>query len=224
MDESITRERIERNLKEVRARIAEAARRAGRSDESVRLVAITKSVGLDEARALYDLGVTDFGENRVDDARAKIEAINGPACWHMVGNVQRRKALDIVTRFDRVDAVDRLEIAEALDKRCREVGKIIPVLIEVNVSGEESKHGFEPHEVASAIEQIGAFDTLRVEGLMTMAPFVEDPEMVRPVFARLRELAGKLNLHELSMGMTNDFEVAVEEGATQVRIGTALFV
>jgi len=224
MDSSTTRERIAQNLEEVRARITEAARRAGRSPESVRLVAVTKSVGIAEAQALLDLGVTDLGENRVDIAQNKIEAIEKPVCWHMIGNVQRRKARDIVVLFDRVDAVDRIEVAEALDKRCRELGKILPILIEVNVSGEESKHGFEPDEVAGIIDRIGALDALRVEGLMTMAPFVGDPETVRPVFARLRDLAAQLDLHALSMGMTNDFEVAIEEGATEVRVGTALFV
>jgi len=151
---------------------------------------------------------------------------SGPAvCWHMVGSVQRRKAKDVVALFHRVDSVDRLELAEALDRRCEELGKrLLPILIEVNVSGEASKHGFEPADLEAAVQCIARLSHLKLEGLMTMAPLVDDPETVRPVFARLRQAAQRFGLAELSMGMTNDFEVAIEEGATEVRIGTALFV
>lgn len=217
-------ERIARNLDQVRGRIAAAAQRAGRAPDDVRLVAVTKTVGVDEARILCDLGVTDLGENRPELARDKIEAIDRPARWHMIGAAQRRKAKVVVELFDCVDAVDRVALAEALERRCQEHDKHLPVLIEVNVAGEEGKHGFTHDEVESAIEAIGRLEHLHVEGLMTMAPFVDDPEVLRPVFARLRELGERLGLEELSMGMTNDFEIAVEEGATQVRIGTALYV
>lgn len=217
-------DRIARNLEEVQGRIAAAAQRAGRAPDDVRLVAVTKTVGVDEARILCDLGVTDLGENRPELARDKIEALERPARWHMIGAAQRRKAKDVVELFDCVDAVDRVALAEALDRRCQEFDKHLPVLIEVNVAGEEAKHGFTHDNVESAIEAIEALEHLHVEGLMTMAPFVDDPEVLRPVFARLRELAERVGLEELSMGMTNDFEIAVEEGATQVRIGTALYV
>ena len=219
------RARIEENLRQVQQRIADAAARAGRPPNAVRLLAVTKSVGVEEARALCDLGVTHLGENRVEDARAKVE-ITGPAiCWHMIGSVQRRKAKEVVALFHRVDSVDRLELAEALDRRCEELGKrLLPILIEVNVSGEATKHGFEPADLESAVQYIARLPHLKLEGLMTMAPLVDDPAAVRPVFARLRQAAERLGLTELSMGMTNDFEVAIEEGATEVRIGTALFV
>lgn len=217
------RSRIERNLERVRGRICAAAERAGRDPGSVRLVAVTKTVGVEEARILVELGVTDLGENRVEGAREKIEAVGHGARWHMIGNVQRRKARDVVGLFDTVDSVDRVEVGEALAQRCLEQGRELEVLLEVNVSGEASKHGFEPENVADAVRQMAQWRSLHVRGVMTMAPFVADAEAVRPVFARLRRLAGELGLAEVSMGMTNDFEVAVEEGATQVRIGSALF-
>ena len=214
---------IERNLERVRGRICAAAERAGRDPGSVRLVAVTKTVGVEEARILVELGVTDLGENRVDGVREKIEAVGHGARWHMIGNVQRRKARDVVGLFDTVDSVDRVEVGEALALRCAEQGRELEVLLEVNVSGEASKHGYKPENVADAVRQMAQWRVLHVRGVMTMAPFVEDAEAVRPVFARLRRLAGELGLAEVSMGMTNDFEVAVEEGATQVRIGSALF-
>ena len=214
---------IERNLERVRARMAEAAGRSGRSSDSVRLVAVTKAVGIEEARTLLELGVRDLGENRVEDARPKVDVVGSQAQWHMIGTVQRRKAGEVVELFACVDSVDRVELAEALERKCTEHEKMMPVLLEVNVSGEASKHGFVPVDLPSALERIYRLAHLRAEGLMTMAPLVDDPEEVRPVFAALRKLAEQVGLSVLSMGMSNDFEVAIEEGATQVRIGTALF-
>ena len=217
------RDVIERNLEEVRRRISEAALRAGRAPDSIRLVAVVKTVGIEEIQTLLELGVTDMGENRVEGARLKVEAAGSKARWHMIGTVQRRKAGDVAALFDCVDSVDRIESAEAIDRKCAERGRVMSVLLEVNVSGEASKHGFTPPELPAALERIGLLSYVRVEGLMTMAPLVDDPEEVRPVFAGLRKLAEPLGLRELSMGMSNEFEVAIEEGATQVRIGTALF-
>lgn len=217
------RDNIERNIAQVRRHIAAAAERAGRKAHTVRIIPVTKAVGVDEIRILYDLGFREFGENRVDDARPKVLALDGPIQWHMIGNVQRRKAGDVVELFDYVDSLDRLELAEALEWRCERAGKSIHVLIEVNVSGEPTKHGFSLYEVPGALEQISRLDHLSVDGLMTMTPLVEDPDETRPFFEVLRQLGEELGLKELSMGVTNDYEVAVEEGATQVRIGTALF-
>ena len=211
------------NLEEIRRRMNAAALRAGRAPESVRLVAVTKTEGLDAIESLLALGVTDLGENRVEVARPKVEDVGSRARWHMIGSVQRRKAADVVALFDCVDSVDRFELVEALERRCAETGKVMPVLLEVNVSGEASKHGFTSEELPAALEQMRAFVHVRVDGVMTMAPFVDDPEEVRPVFAGLKKLADSLGLPEISMGMSNDFEVAIEEGATQVRVGTALF-
>jgi len=214
---------IEQNLQTVRERIASACARSHRLPDTVRLIAATKYVGVEEIRILQALGVTDFGENRVHDAQPKIEAIGRDVCWHMIGTVQRRKARDIVAWFDSVDSVDRVEVAQALEKRCALQERTLPVLLEVNVSGEESKHGFAPEDLAAVVEQVGAMEHIQLRGLMTMAPFYDDPDRTRPVFARLTELAETIGLPERSMGMTNDYEVAIEEGATQVRIGSALF-
>lgn len=221
---ALSRSRIQENLEDVQKRMEAAAARVGRPAESVRLIAVTKAVGVEEARIIHELGVKHLGENRIHIAKEKIEAMGDTVCWHMIGSLQRRKARDVAALFQYFDAVDRIEIAEALQRRCEEVDKVLQVLIEVNVSGELAKHGFEPDALHGAIKTIKIFERLEVKGLMTMAPFVDDPEEVRPVFARLRELAQGEGLEELSMGMTNDYEVAIEEGATQVRIGTALFV
>lgn len=219
----LTREQIAENLNAIQARIAAAADRADRNAEQVRLVGVTKSVGVSEAKFLFELGVTHLGENRVEEAGEKVAALDTGVTWHMIGAIQRRKARDVVDKFHCVDAVDRLKLAETLQRRCEEAGKTMPILLEVNVSGEKAKHGFTPEELPKALDAVRALDRLTIRGLMTMAPFVDDPEHTRPVFAKLRELAGKFELPDVSMGMTNDFEIAIEEGATEVRIGSALF-
>ncbi|NUM53046.1 MAG: YggS family pyridoxal phosphate-dependent enzyme [Candidatus Hydrogenedentes bacterium] len=211
------------NLRRIQDRITNAMARAGRSGEPPTLVAVTKSVGLSEIGELRRLGVTHFGENRVKPAETKIDGCGPGVSWHMIGTVQRRKAKDVVRIFDFVDAVDRVELAAELAVRAAERRIVLPVLLEVNVSGEESKHGFTPAELSSALDQVRTFDSLKVEGLMTMAPLHDDVERTRPVFAGLCALANRLGLRRVSMGMSNDFEVAIEEGSTEVRIGTALF-
>ncbi len=222
---SVAPESIARNLAAVRARIAEAASRANRPSDSIRMVAVTKTVGADEIRALVALGVDHLGENRVEMARPKIAALESSAVhWHMIGAVQRRKARDVVELFDTVDAVDRTELADALQQRCLEQDRRLSVLIEVNVSGEAQKHGFAPDAVKTVLKHMASLDRLKVEGLMTMAPLGAPEPELRRVFGGLRLLADRLELPERSMGMSDDFEVAVEEGATQVRIGTALFI
>jgi pyridoxal phosphate enzyme (YggS family) len=220
---SVPQSKIAENLYRIRERINAAALRAGRDPAAVRLLAVTKAVGMDETRALVDLGVADLGENRIDPARAKIDALGHGVRWHMIGSVQRRKARDVAALFDCVHSVDRLDLAEALDARAADRETPLDVFVEVNVSGEESKHGFRPEALPAALEALRRAARLRVAGLMTMAPLVEDPETVRPVFAGLRRLAQAHGLEGLSMGMSNDYEVAVEEGATIVRIGSALF-
>ena len=214
---------IERNLAQIRRRIAEAAKRVGRPPEDVQLIAVTKTVGLLETEVLVELGVSHLAENRPEMAEAKITAVGHSVCWHMIGNIQRRKIQTVIKNFDTVDSVDRLEVAEALNKKCAELGKQLPILIEVNVSGEHSKHGFAPATLEDALFRISSFQFLRVDGFLTMAPFVVHPEETRPIFAALRRLRSLYGLRELSMGMSNDFEIAIEEGATQVRIGSALF-
>lgn len=215
--------RLHANLNAVQARIAAACNRAGREFNSVQLVAVTKAVGIDECRILHALGVTHMGENRIEIAAPKVEALGSAITWHMIGNIQRRKAREVVQIFDRVDAVDRLELAEALQRRLEGTDKHLPVLLEVNVSGEVSKHGFAPEDLPNALRDLGAFNHLQITGLMTMAPFDAPEPDIRAYFRHLKALTRDHGLPECSMGMTNDYEIAIEEGATQVRIGSALF-
>jgi pyridoxal phosphate enzyme (YggS family) len=217
-------ERIRTNLLRIQERIANAAARSGRAPDAVRMVAVTKSVGLAEVQILHQLGLTHFGESRVDAAKSKILAAPPGLLWHMIGTIQRRKVPDVVDAFPYVDAVDRLELAQALQRHAAAAGKRLEVLVEVNVSGEQAKHGFAPAALPAALETIAALDALHVRGLMTMAPFDAPENMLHSVFATLRELARAHQLPELSMGMSDDFEIAVEEGATEVRMGRGLFL
>jgi pyridoxal phosphate enzyme (YggS family) len=219
------RQRIKANVARARDRIARAAERAGRDPGRVTLVAVTKSVGLPEMQALIEAGITHLAENRLQNAEPKMAALAGNRAivWHMIGPVQRRKARDVAALFHRVDSVDRLEAAEALQRRCEELSLTLRVLLEVNISGEAQKHGFDPPQLDEALTRIRGFDRLLVEGLMTMAPFDVEEPILRRVFAGLRALGEAHGLPALSMGMSQDFEFAVEEGATEVRLGTILF-
>jgi pyridoxal phosphate enzyme (YggS family) len=230
-DANDTKARIERNLQSVRTRIADAARRSGRDPSDVQLVAVTKTVGVAEILSAADLGIDIVGENRVREALTKRDRVGDRVKWHMVGHLQRRKVRDAVSVFDCIHSVDSLALAMEIDKRCTHLGKIMPVLFEANLSGEETKFGLSPDETPTVIRQASALEHIRVDGLMTMAPLVSDAEEVRPCFRRLAQLAESVaseaipnvSMKQLSMGMTNDFEVAIEEGATAVRIGTAIF-
>ncbi len=225
------KEQIAANIERVRARIAAAAERVGRAPEEVTLVAVTKTRTPDEITAAYRAGVRHFGENRVEEAEAKVPLLDlTGTTWHMVGHLQSRKARRAIRLFDIIHSVDSVKLARRLDRLAAEEGKTLPVLIEVNVSGEESKYGFHPGDLDEAVPQIVVLSHLRVEGLMTVAFIATDPEEVRPVFAALRRLRDELRERfpqsewkHLSMGMTDDFEVAIEEGATMVRIGRAIF-
>ncbi len=216
-------QRIGRNLEMIRQRIASAALRSGRDPNSVRLVGVSKSASLEETAALFQLGVIDLAENRVEQASGKIRALGAGPQWHCIGNLQRRKARQAVSLFQSIDAVDRLSLAETLQRQCEEQGCRVQVLLEVNVSGETKKHGFAPDELSGALVAMRSFDRLDVLGLLTMAPFDAPEPVLRGVFGGLSQLAQTHGLAELSMGMTDDFEIAIEEGATQVRIGRALF-
>jgi pyridoxal phosphate enzyme (YggS family) len=233
MDQSIDRG-IATNLAVVRERIAAAAGRAGRRPSDITLVAVTKTRTPAQIKAAYEAGVRHIGENRVEEAEAKQPLLDLPeAAWHMVGHLQSRKAKRAVNCFDIVHSVDSAKLARRLDRLAAERGKTLPVLIEVNVSGEISKYGYHLDDRAvleAAAAEIVALPHLRVDGLMTVAFIAQDPEEVRPVFARLRDLRDAFRerfpqgkwMH-LSMGMTDDYEVAIEEGATLVRIGRAIF-
>jgi len=227
-----SRQKLKQNLSDVRRRMAEAARRSGRPPGAVTLVAVTKTVAAETARALIELGVSDLGENRVQEARAKVHRLaDCPVRWHMIGHLQRNKAREAVRLFALIHSVDSGRLAEALQRRAAEENRVVPVLLEVNTSGEAAKFGAAPAELEELAVAVDASAHLELRGLMTMAPIVEEPELARPYFARLRELRDRTNacgrlrkpMTELSMGMTQDFEVAIEEGATMVRIGSALF-
>jgi len=214
---------VKANLEQVRARIAAAARRAGRDPADVRLIAVTKGVPVEQIQEVLAGGVQEIGENRVQEAREKQPAIGREVRWHLIGHLQRNKAKQALEFFDLIHSVDDLELAEAIQKAADSSGRSVEVLIEVNAARIPTRFGVAPEETPALVEKIRGLNRLRVLGLMAMAPYVEDQEQTRPVFRQVRELAGRLGLKELSMGMSNDFEVAVEEGATMVRIGSAIF-
>ncbi|MGD8814732.1 MAG: YggS family pyridoxal phosphate-dependent enzyme [Anaerolineales bacterium] len=231
------RKQIETNLSVVRTRIEEAAQRVGRDLENVELVAITKGYPIEFIQHAHVLGLRHFGENRVEEAVPKLDALTDltDLVWHMVGHVQSRKAKTVAPRFDWVHSVDSLKLARRLDRFAAEAGRRLPVLLECNVSGEQSKAGWALWErdrwpqILPVFSEVLALEYLEVHGLMTMAPWTTDWELVRNVFRRLRELRELLEAdlpghwEELSMGMSSDFEIAIEEGATMVRIGQAIF-
>ena len=187
------------------------------------LIAVSKAIEPESVEAALAAGQTLFGESKIQEARAKIPLISGHARWHLVGHLQTNKARDAVTLFELIHSVDSLKLAVELDKCAERAGKTQAILLEINVSGEASKFGLKPDVLESTVGDINKLTRLEVQGLMTIAPFAEETERARPYFRRLRELRDALGLRELSMGMTHDFEVAIEEGATMVRIGTAIF-
>jgi hypothetical protein len=223
------------NLARVRQRISDAAARSGRAGEAVRLVAVTKTVGSEEIAALAALGQRDFGESRAEQLAARAaeaEAAGLGARWHMIGHLQRRKVRDLLASGALIHGLDSMSLAEEIEKRAAEAGlATVGVLLEVNISGEEQKYGLWPDEVEEVVVELAGLAHLDLRGLMTMAPQADDAESARPVFRGLRELRDRINaagvyprpLVELSMGMSQDYAVAVEEGATLVRVGTALF-
>ena len=222
---------VEDNIRQVREVMAEAARRSGRPASAIRLMAVTKTVDDDRIIDAIRTGVEIIGENYVQEAKRKIEKLGKTGEWHLIGRLQTNKAKYAVHLFDMIHSVDRLELAVELDRRARAAGRVLPVLIEVNVSGEESKSGV-PHDAAlDLVRVVAPLEHLSVRGLMTMPPWSDDPEESRPYFRVLRDLRDKIvgaavprvEMRELSMGMTDDYAVAIEEGATIVRIGRGIF-
>ncbi|MGE5484974.1 MAG: YggS family pyridoxal phosphate-dependent enzyme [Ignavibacteriales bacterium] len=222
---------IEANLASVMDRVGRAARRSGREPRDVTVVAVTKTVPVEGIMEAVRLGITDIGENRVQEARGKYAAIGGQVKWHMIGHLQSNKAKIALEMFDIIHSLDTLSLARELCRLAAVRGKPARTLVQVNVSGEESKFGLPPAELPAFLRAVSEMGNVRVEGLMTIAPFVDDPELARPHFRRLKglfEAAARVPLpgvemRYLSMGMTNDFEVAIEEGANVVRLGTAIF-
>jgi pyridoxal phosphate enzyme (YggS family) len=219
---------IKENLLKVIERIEKAARRAGRDPREIKLVAVSKTVEPARIREAIEAGVSILGENYVQEAQKKIEEIGQPVAWHFIGHLQSNKTKYAVRLFDMIHSLDSPSLAQELNRRAEQTDRIMKVLIEVNLSREVSKFGTDEDRVMNLAKAILSLRRLSLEGLMTMPPYFDNPEMSRPYYVALRELKEKLvrngiSIKELSMGMSNDFEIAVEEGATYVRVGTAIF-
>ena len=211
-------------LEAVKRRIAESCARTSRDPGDVTLVCVTKQASLNSMEDLLALGVNTFGENRVQDALVKYNTIGDRAIWHLVGHLQTNKTKDAVRIFSLIHSVDSVRLAETIDREAGKIGKVQDVLVQVNTSGEETKFGIASCDTEEFLKNISLYSNINIKGLMTIAPEVDDPEKVRPYFRALRELKCKIGgLQILSMGMTNDFEVAIEEGSNMVRIGRAIF-
>ncbi len=224
------RESIRRNIEDVRRRIAEAAASAGRSGD-ITLIAVTKTIPHERIIEAIDAGITDLGENRVQELTDKIGAVDREVNWHMIGHLQKNKVKYIIEKVKLIHSVDSEELCDEIQKRAERAGRIVDVLVQVNVSGEESKFGIPPERTEEFLRRVSEKSNIRVRGLMTIAPLVDDPEKTRPYFRKMYEIfidikrktINNISMDYLSMGMSNDFEVAIQEGSNMVRIGTAIF-
>lgn len=222
---------IAANINTIKQRIAAAAARCNRAPDSIKLLAVTKTVSPEGISKAIDAGINALGENYIQEAKEKIAVIGPRAQWHMIGHLQNNKAKYAVNLFNYIHSVDRMDLARELDKRVRLTGHKLNILIEVNVSGEKTKNGIPADTAITLIKDVSTLETLSVRGLMTMAPYSDNPENSRPYFSELKNLQKSIikegiagiQMEELSMGMTDDFEIAIEEGATIVRIGRAIF-
>ena len=222
---------IRENVQFVRNKIAEACQRSGRDPEEIELVAITKTVDVEQINEAMEAGILVVGENRVQEAWRKFQEVGKGVHWHIVGHLQTNKVKRVLQFADMIHSVDSVYLAREIQTQAEKLDRTIEILIQVNTSGEESKFGLEPEVTISGIEAISAFSNLEIKGLMTIGVFLPNPEDVRPCFKLLRDLKSQVNEHKiagveigtLSMGMTNDYEVAIEEGSTMVRVGTAIF-
>ncbi|HEX2945455.1 MAG TPA: YggS family pyridoxal phosphate-dependent enzyme [Clostridia bacterium] len=222
---------IRDNYEAIRDRVLKAAARAGRDPGEIKIIAVSKTMSADRIKAAYDIGIADFGENRVQELCDKTDILNIGCNWHLIGHLQTNKVKYIIDRVSMIHSLDSLELAGEIQKRAQKAGRRVDVLVQVNVAGEESKFGIKPEETLDFIREAGKLENLRIKGLMTIAPMAENPEEIRWVFANLRKLLidisreniDNIDMDYLSMGMSNDFEAAIEEGSNIVRIGTALF-
>lgn len=219
--------KVEENLKDIYDHIQKACNRVNRNSHDIKIIAVTKYVSTERAMEAVEAGIADLGENRDDGLLAKWEVLKDKPKWHFIGSLQSRKVKNIIDKVDYIHSLDRISLAEEINKRA---SKEMNCLIQVNVSGEESKQGLDPEELQEFIRKMREYPKIRIAGLMTMAPFTSDEQVVRTCFRKLKELQGEIQhmkldyapCNELSMGMSNDYEIAIEEGATMVRIGTAL--
>ncbi len=228
MADALTPATLRERFDRIRHTIGEAARRSGREGSEITIVAVTKGWPTEVVAMAIDVGITDIGENRVQEALSKREALRPGVRFHLVGHLQRNKASRAADLFDVIHSISSVEVAEALSRAAARRDRVIEVLLQVNVAADPAKHGVSPEESASVLERVVPLPCLRVTGLMTIGPLTQSPEESRPYFSALRELRDRLasrwsGLHHLSMGMSADYPVAIEEGATMVRIGTALF-
>ena len=222
---------ISDNLKRVREKIAKAASKVGRNPQDIQLVAVSKTVDIKRIQQAIEVGATILGENYIQEARKKIEEIGQGVRWDFIGHLQSNKVKYAVDLFEMIHSVDRLSLAQEINKAAEKKKEEVRILVQVNISGEEAKSGIDPGGVISLVREIASLPNLSLEGLMTMPPYFDAPEEARPYFTSLRELRDKIlkesiggiSLKELSMGMSGDFEVAIEEGSTLVRVGTAIF-
>ena len=217
------------NLDSIQQRIRAACERTGREASSVTLLGVTKGQPPDAVNEAVRMGLTFFGENKIQEAKAKIPLCSGKPRWHFIGHLQTNKCRDAVELFEMIQSVDSLHVAQEISKRAEQASKTMPILLEVNLAGEASKFGYRPEKLEAELNQINALPRVEIHGLMTVPPWSPNAEAVRPMFRQLRELKERAEqvlgapLPQLSMGMSGDFEVAIEEGATIVRVGTALF-
>ena len=222
---------VAENLEQVRKNIELACRKAGRDPKEVTLISVSKTKPVSMLQEAYDAGSRDFGENKVQEIMDKVPQLPSDIRWHMIGHLQRNKVKYIVDKVALIHSVDSLRLAETIEHEAARHNVTVPVLIEVNVAQEESKFGLKTEEVLSLVESVAAFPHIHIDGLMTIAPYVEDPEENRGIFRQLKKLSvdisakniNNVNMSVLSMGMTGDYQVAVQEGATMVRVGTGIF-
>ncbi len=222
---------IKDNIKQVNKRIAAACRKSGRDLSDITLVCVTKGVDPFTISDAFINGLRDIGENKVQEAAKKKAEVMPGAKWHLVGHLQTNKVKDALEIFDMIHSVDSIELAQKIDKECGKLGKTIETLVQVNTSGEESKYGIKPGEVSQFLKEASTLPNIRIKGLMTITPLAEDPETVRPYLRSLREISESvkgesipnIEMKYLSMGMSQDFEVAIQEGANIIRLGTAIF-
>ena len=222
---------IQQNIIDIEQRITAAAQKSGRKREDILLLAVSKTIDVPRIKQAVDCGLKELGENRVQEILEKYDTMGKDVCWHLIGHLQTNKVKYIINKVKMIHSVESIKLAEEIDKRAKQSNVIMDILVEVNIADEQSKFGVTPKETLSFIKNIAFLDNISVKGLMTVAPFVDNPEENRDCFRRMRQLLvdinaekiDNVNMNVLSMGMSNDFEVAIEEGATIVRVGTNIF-
>lgn len=222
---------LKQNIQQIKKRIEAAAERSGRNPEDIYLIAVTKNFSAELIQEAVDNGIVFLGENRVQEAKSKVDLVKGNIEWHLIGHLQRNKVKTAIDIFTMIQSLDSWRLAEEIQKRAQQADKVIDVLVQVNIGSEETKYGVDPDDTEVFIEKVATLPNLKVRGLMAIAPFKENPEDVRAYFRHLREIFQSIkeksienvSMEYLSMGMSNDFEVAIEEGANMVRIGTGIF-